>query len=63
MTQTRRHHYIPQFYLAGSTSDGTKDGLLHATDLTIGKQWKCKPEGVAHSRDHFLVDVPGRIHL
>lgn len=60
MTQPRRHHYIPQFYLAGFTSDGTKDGLLHATDIATGKQWRCKPEGVAHSRDYFRVDVPGQ---
>ena len=60
MTQPRRHHYIPQFYLAGFTSDGTKGGWLYATDISTGKQWKCKSEGVAHSRDYFRVDVPGQ---
>ena len=59
MTQPRRHHSIPQFYLAGFTSDGTKGGWLYATDISTGKQWKCKSEGVAHSRDYFRVDVPG----
>ena len=49
---------MPQFYLAGFTSDGTKEGWLYATALATGKQWRCKPAGVAHSRDYFRVDVP-----
>ena len=60
MTNPRRHHYLPQFYLAGFTSDGTKDGWLYATAIATGKQWRCKPAGVAHSRDYFRVDAPGQ---
>ena len=60
MNEPRRHHYIPQFYLAGFTSDGTKDGRLQVVDFSSGKQWQCKPEGVAHSRDYFRVDIPGQ---
>lgn len=59
MSDPRRHHYVPQFHLAGFTSDGTKDGLLYVTDLKRKKQWQCKPGGVAHSRDFYRVDIPG----
>ena len=58
MSQPRRHHYIPQMYLAGFTSDGTKDGQLYTIDLKQNKRWKCKPNGIANIRDFYRVDIP-----
>jgi hypothetical protein len=29
VAQAKRHHYLPELYLAGFTDDGTPDGLLH----------------------------------
>jgi len=33
MSKPKRHHYISQFYLAGFTSDGTKEGKIYCFDL------------------------------
>ncbi len=59
MSQPRRHHYIPQMYLAGFTSDGTKDGQLYTIDLKQKKRWNCRPTGIANERDFYRVDIPG----
>ncbi|MEG6586067.1 DUF4238 domain-containing protein [Dendrosporobacter sp. 1207_IL3150] len=57
MSQPRRHHYIPQMYLAGFTSDGTKDGQLYTIDLKQSKRWKCRPNGIANIRDFYRIDI------
>jgi len=56
----RRHHFLPQFYLAGFTSSGDRDGTLWILNREDGKRWQGKPESVAHQRDFYRVDdVPG----
>jgi hypothetical protein len=55
----RRHHVIPQFYLAGFTDSGEKDGLLYAHDLRELKTWPAKPANVAFEKDFYRIEVPG----
>lgn len=55
--QTRRHHFVPRFLLAGFTND---DGVLFVHDLHRRRRpWPVKPEGAAHERDFYRVNVPG----
>jgi hypothetical protein len=53
MSKPRRHHYLPQFYLAGFTSNGSREGRLQVIDLEMGKGWPAKPAGVAHQVDYY----------
>ena len=55
----RRHHVIPQLYLAGFTDSGKKDGLLYAHDLRQLKTWRDKPANVAFVKDFYRIDTPG----
>lgn len=55
----RKHHYVPRFLLSGFTEAGTADGDLFVTDLRNGKSWQSTPNGAAHQRDFYRVDVPG----
>lgn len=57
MSEPRKHHYVPQFYLAGFTRSGTKDGELYVFDLKRRKQWKSSPANVAHERDYYAIDT------
>lgn len=54
----RRHHYVAQMYLAGFANDGTKEGHLWVADFRRKHHWRCKPDGIAHSRDFYRVDIP-----
>lgn len=58
MSDPRRHHYVAQMYLAGFTNDRTKDGQLWVADFKRKRHWRCKPDGIAHSRDFYRVDIP-----
>lgn len=42
------HHYVSRCYLAGFTTDGTRDGKLHAFDLSNGRVWQSTTIKVAH---------------
>jgi hypothetical protein len=50
---------LPQFYLAGFTKTGRKDGTLWVLDKEERKQWKSKPRKVAHRRDYYKIDAKG----
>jgi hypothetical protein len=52
----RRHHYLPQFYLAGFTDSGQRDGRLHVTSLEDGRRWIGTPPSVGHQRDFYRLD-------
>jgi hypothetical protein len=43
--QSRKHHYVPEFYLAGFTESGTDDGRLHVLDKEQLRQWPSTPKG------------------
>ncbi|MBI2712598.1 MAG: DUF4238 domain-containing protein [Bdellovibrio sp.] len=59
MSEPRRHHYCPQFYLAAFTEDGTKDSRLWVIDKLDKKVRSSKPKNEAHQRDFYRVEVPG----
>ncbi len=54
--QPRKHHVVPQFYLAGFTDDGTADGNLQVVDTSRLKTWVSKPKDAAHRRDFHEID-------
>ncbi len=54
--QPRKHHYVPQFYLAGFTKNDCKEGDLYVLDKEQGKTWKSTPKGSAHKRDFHAID-------
>jgi len=55
----RKHHYIPRFFLAGFTNEGTKEGRLLVCDLNAGKRWWSDPNGAGHQRDFYRIDLAG----
>lgn len=55
----RKHHYLPQAYLAEFTETGTKDGQFFVRDVSNGKRFKTSPKNVAVERDFNRVDVEG----
>lgn len=55
----RKHHYIPQGYLAGFTDTGTKKGKLYVLDTKTGNGFKSALENVAAERDFNRVDLEG----
>jgi len=58
--QPRKHHYVPQFYLAGFTDNDSKDGHLFVLDKEQRKTWTSTPKGTARKRDFHAMDpAPG----
>lgn len=58
MPQSRRHHYVSQFYLRNFAADPEKP-QLHVTDLRSHKTFTTSPENVAFERDFHAISVPG----
>jgi hypothetical protein len=56
----RRHHYLPQAYLATFTSTGLKDGQFCVLDVETGHAFRTSPINVAAQRDFNRVDIEGR---
>ena len=57
----RRHHYLPESYLAGFTASGRKDDFLYVFDLESddGQVEKRRPRNVAFQNDYHRLDWPG----
>ena len=55
--QPRKHHYVPQFYLANFTVAGNAEGRLFVFDKSEKKQWKSTPKGTAHKRDFHKAEL------
>lgn len=57
----RRHHYLPESYLAGFTASGRKDDFLYVFDLESedGQVEKRRPRNVAFEKDYHRLDWPG----
>jgi Protein of unknown function (DUF4238) len=55
--QPRKHHQVPQFYLAGFTKSDSKDGDLYVLDKKQRKIWISTPTGTAHKRDFHRINV------
>lgn len=55
----RRHHYVPQFYLARFTDKGTKKGKLFSMDPENGYVFKSTPKAVAVEKDFNRIEIEG----
>lgn len=55
----RRHHFLPQGYLAGFTESGEKDGWLHVLDMHLGRSFRTSPLNVAVEKDFKRIDLDG----
>ena len=55
--QPRKHHFVPQFYLAGFTGSGTVEGKLHVIDTTRLTTRVSKPKAVAYQRNFHEIDI------
>lgn len=53
----RRHHFVPQGYLAGFTDNGTRAGVLTVFDRVSESVFPAKPRNVATKRDFNRVDL------
>jgi Protein of unknown function (DUF4238) len=61
MTSTaRRHHYLPQAYLAAFTDTGKKDGRFYVLDPCSGACFRTSPKNVAVELDFNRVDIEGK---
>jgi hypothetical protein len=56
----RRHHYLPQAYLAAFTRTGSKDDQFFVLDVHSGRPFSTSPINVAVERDFNRVDIEGR---
>ncbi len=54
--QPRRHHYLPQSYLAGFTDSGTREGRLYVLSYEDGRRWEGTPDKIGHQRDFYRLD-------
>lgn len=57
--KAQRHHYLPQCYLKGFTSSGTKDGQFFVMEVANGRSFRSSPKNVAVERDFNCVDAQG----
>lgn len=55
----RKHHYLPQSYLANFTAAGKKDSQFFVLDLKRDKSFPTNPNNVAAIRDFNRVDIDG----
>jgi len=56
----RKHHYLPQAYLAAFTDTESKDGQFYVLDKNSGYYFRTSPKNVAAERDFNRVDVEGK---
>lgn len=60
MSTARRHHYIPQGYLAAFTDTGTKEGQFWVREVESGECFSTSPKNVGVARDFNRVDADGQ---
>ena len=58
----RRHHYVPAFYLAQFTIEGSRNGRLFVFDQHRLNSWLSTPDGTAHQRDFYAIDIGSDVH-
>ncbi len=56
---SRRHHYLPQSYLAGFTDSGAKDGRFFVLEVETGNSFITSPKNVAAERDFNRFEIDG----
>lgn len=55
----RKHHYVPEFYLARFTPSGSKEDRLWVVDQKTGAQFRSAISNLACQRDFYRVNVKG----
>lgn len=60
VTIARRHHYLPQAYLAGFTDTGKQDGCFYVLEADTGACFRTSPKNVAVELDFNRVDIEGK---
>ena len=55
----RRHHFLPEAYLAQFTDNCTKGGKFFVLEVETGRSFRSKPKNVAVERDFNRVDIEG----
>ncbi len=55
----RKHHYLPQAYLAAFTDTSQKDGQFNVLDIHSGRSFRTSPINVAAERDFNRIDIEG----
>jgi len=58
-TTARKHHYVPQTYLAAFTDKRSKRGRFYVLDVEAGRCFRTSPQNVAAIRDFNRVDIEG----
>lgn len=56
--EPRRHHYVPQCWLAGFAEDREHNSRLWVTDFSLKKQWPSSPINAGHIRDFYRLPDP-----
>lgn len=54
MTEPRKHHYLPQFYLRGFSEDQRS---LFQSENTTGQHYRCQIKDIAAIRDFHEIDA------
>jgi hypothetical protein len=59
MSEPRKHHIIPAFYLAGFTVSGTQSASLQAFRYATGKRYVTTARKACRETDFYRVEEPG----
>lgn len=55
----RKHHYVPQSYLAAFTTEGAKESQFCVLEIESGRSFRTSPGKVGAQRDFNRVDIDG----
>lgn len=59
MTHLKKHHYIPQFYLAGFTPTGSREDKVYVLDLQTGRQRPSSPSETGFENYFYKLEFEG----
>lgn len=59
MSEPRKHHFVPRFYLAGFTPGGSKDSSLYVLDRHSRRQWQSHLDDIACEKDYYMLELDG----
>ena len=54
----RRHHFVPEFYLARFTRSGCKDDVLWVINLQSAERYSARPKRIATQKGYYELDIP-----
>ncbi|MCO8122597.1 DUF4238 domain-containing protein [Stieleria sp. TO1_6] len=56
MNQPIKHHYVPQFYLAGFTKADQKDSVFYVFDKVLRKTWESNPKATGFAKNFHRIE-------